>query len=320
MSQQQQHKHKRKGQKEHGGQQQQQQQKGRGQQQQQQQLSKQEKMMMEMNTLYELSQAEALDQPAGPLEVLFSAVPAILGSVFLVSAASRLYFSEEKPISKQKLITVLSEAYKIWASTVADLSRQENAVFQQNPDMTPEQKKGLTEYFRMQAMQQLGQTEDQLLQQANCTRAQIQSATRLYENDKQVAKVTQDLNKIVNNIVPPPPLPYPWKEADVISILSELFELRIATMEEAYKSLELDQRPKGVPLTPQMAEDLNQLFSESLSRRLAEFYSGKGVTSQFFQKLIRSVQSSPNYLDLVHTFRQEQQQRYAAIGLEIKKR
>ena len=283
-------------------------------------LARQQRTMEQMNTMYELSTNEQLNQPPAPLDVLFSATPTILLGVFTISTFARWYFKETKPISKQKLLEILTSAYQSWGYALTESSKQEQTIMQQHPDMPPEEKKQVTDYLRYQVMQQLNQAEEQLLQQANTNREQVQEAIKIYEGDKQVAKLTTDLNKIVSTIVPPPPLPYPWTENDVIAILSELFELRISSMEESYKSLQLDQRPKGVPLTPQMAEDLNQLFNETLQRRLDRFYGDKKITPQFLQKLIRSITNSPNYIDLVHTYKQEQQQRYAALGLEVKKR
>jgi hypothetical protein len=288
--------------------------------QQQSQMAKQEQLMQQMNSLYELSNIEQMNQPPAPLDVLMSATPTLLLGVFTISTFCRWYFKESKPISKQKLLQILTSTYQAWGYTLTDSSKHEQKIMQSNPDMGPEEKKQVTEYLRYQLIQQLNQAEESLLQQANTNKDQIQEAIKVYEGDKQVAKLTADLNKIVGTIIPPPPLPYPWTETDVISILSELFELRISSMEEASQSLQLDQRPKGVPLTPQMAEDLNQLFNETLQRRLDRFYKDKKVTPAFLQKLMRSISNSANYVDLVHTYKQEQQQRYAALGLEVKKR
>jgi hypothetical protein len=290
------------------------------QQQQQSQMAKQEKMMQQMNTMYEKTIQESLQQPPGPLDVLMSATPVLLLGVFSVSTFCRWYFKETKPISQQKLLEILSTAYRTWGYALSEGSKQEQNVIAQNPNMTPEDKKAVTAHFRFQITQQLAQAEQELLQQANTSPDQIQEAIKVYEGDKQVSKLVNDLNKLVATVIPPPPLPYPWTENDVLTLLAEIFEIRISTMEEAYQALKYDERPKGLPLTPQMAEDLNQLFNETLTRRLQDFYSSKKVTAPLLQKFTRSVNSSPNYIDLVHATKQEQQQRYAAMGLEVKKR
>lgn len=254
-----------------------------------------------------------------PLDILLNASLWVAPTFFALSAVSYWWNSSAKPISKNKLSEVLTQVYQSWAYALTESSRQEQQVLQQYPDMEPEQKQQLVEYMRSQLLQQLGQAELAILQQANTNKDQVKASIKEYESDKQVVKLVNELNRMVSTVVPPPPLPAPWDEAAVLSLLSQLFELRLATMEESYRSLKLDQRPAGTPLTAQMAEDLNKVFNETLQRRLAEFYAGKAITAQFVQKLTRSISQAPGYIDLVATYKQEQVQRYAALGLEVKK-
>eukprot|EP00461_Guttulinopsis_vulgaris_P002640 UN02641 len=279
-----------------------------------------QKQQSYFNYLSQEIQTEQMGAPYGPLDTLLSATATLGFGVFFLSCGLRWWFADNKPISKHKLIEILSNTYQMWGQGLTAASQQEQQILQQQPNMTAEDKKQLSDYLRYRLLQQFAQAEQQLLEQAMTTKEQVQHAIKEYESDKQVQKLSSDLNKVVGTVIPPPPLPFPWTEADVIKILQALFEKRICVMENAYKHLRLDERPQGVPLTPQMAQDLNDLFNKTLQRELDDFYASHGITAQYLQKLLRSISNSPVYIDLVHTYKQEQQQRYAALGLEVKKR
>lgn len=270
------------------------------------------------NKISQQAQYEATGAPPAPLDTFLAASATICASSFLVSCALRWWFSEVKPISKHKLIEVLTTTYQMWAQSLTSAGQQEQQILQQQPNMTPEEKKQLSDYMRYRLTMQLQQSEGELLQQANISRDQIQAALKEYESDKQVQKLQQDISKIVSTVVPPPPLPWPWTEDAVLELLQELFDKRIEVMEQVHQAL-TQGKPQGEPMGAQFVEQINEAYTPLLAKELQKFYEEKGITAQYLQRLIKSVQNGPKYVDTVHRCKQVQRQRYIALGLETKR-
>ena len=257
--------------------------------------------------------------PLGPLLTVLPIIGGLSAAFFTLRFLIRSVAPKPKLISKYKCLEGLKACYHAWGMGIQRSSQQEQQILEANPNLSQEERKAVVEHVRSQLIRQLRQAEEEIMTGLGITKYQFREACEQYSSDPTISKFLGELNKLVATAVPPPPLPHGWTESKVLNLLSELFDLRLQTMEDAYKALNIGDRPAGTPLTPQMSADLNATFNETLGRRIEVLYKERGVNGPLVQRLTRAVSNSPLYVELVGNYREEQTQRYAALGLQIRK-